>query len=317
MFLFSAFVSSTIVSRQEEASFISWMRENSVMFTGEEYAFRLGIYLTTDRYIKQFNRGKRSHTLAHNKFSAYTHAEYKALLNSKPIHPRNVQKSQITTQKVQVPDTWDWRDRVAFNPVRDQMECASGFAFASCACQEVTWNIYYNKLYLLSPQNMLDCAYNEEGCDGGEADRAVGYIVTDQDGKFGLESDYPYKSESMGYCEFDPSKGVTKALAVNYTRDEADMKVRVATTGPLICGYDSSSEDFEYYYQGVYYSDDCSAWGIDHWMTIVGYGTYNGDDYWLVKNSFGKGWGQQGYGMVARNRDGACGVDLLTFSINV
>lgn len=83
VFLFTSFVSSALIETHEEKAFLSWMRENNYAYIGEEYAFRLGIYLSNMRYIKEHNKAGSSYKLEGNRFAAFTPAEYRSML-SKP-----------------------------------------------------------------------------------------------------------------------------------------------------------------------------------------------------------------------------------------
>jgi cathepsin L len=92
--------------------------------------------------------------------------------------------------------------------------------------------------------------------------------------------------------------------------NEDKLKEALATVGPVAVAIDASHESFQFYSQGVYYEPQCDSTQLDHGVLAVGYGTddASGQDYWLIKNSWGTVWGDQGYVKIARNRDNHCGV---------
>ena len=310
------FAASILIAPHEERAFVSWMRTNNVLYTGSEYHLRLGIYLTNARYVSSFNAQRKSYTLSLNRFAASTDAEYRARLSSH-VPSRIPQRQQEVTAAPytnDVPDELDWREKGVCNPPCDQLECASGWAFACVAAQEGQWKIYKGELMKLSEQELLCCDFTDFGCEGGLADSAAYFVLNNQKGQWMLDSDYPYTGVAKA-CEFDESKGVQflKEIVYAKTTNEQDMKEKCAKFGLLAVSIDGSRLGFKLYHEGVYDDEYCDRYHICHSVTIVGYGTQDGKDYWLCRNSYGAEWGEQGYIKMRRNAGGQCGIDLLPY----
>ncbi|KAF2073142.1 hypothetical protein CYY_005531, partial [Polysphondylium violaceum] len=122
------------------------------------------------------------------------------------------------------------------------------------------------------------------------------------------ETSYPYTAE-QGKCKFN--KADIAATLTSYVDvahgSESDLESEVAN-GPVSIAIDASQNSFQLYKSGVYVDKKCSSTQLDHGVLAVGYGTENGSDYWIVKNSWGPGWGMDGYILMARNKNNACGV---------
>ncbi len=76
--------------------------------------------------------------------------------------------------------------------------------------------------------------------------------------------------------------------------NESELTAAIATVGPISVSIDSSQRGFQHYGTGIYSDVNCSSKDLDHAVTVVGYGTQDGLDYYIVKNSYGKSWGHRG-----------------------
>jgi cathepsin L len=127
-------------------------------------------------------------------------------------------------------------------------------------------------------------------------------------GGLALEQDYSYKMADA-YCMANiKNSGVVVRGYVNVT-GEANLQDAVANHGPVAVAINAAMKDF-YYLQGngVYSNPNCDPNDRDHEVLVVGYGTQNGQDYWLVKNSWGVIWGDKGFFKMARNAGNMCGI---------
>ena len=104
-----------------------------------------------------------------------------------------------------------------------------------------------------------------------------------------------------------------EAIVIDYksilSNDEYELTKAIAKIGPIAVAIDASQKDFRFYSSGIYNSTICSATELNHAVTVVGYGTNEIDqDFYIVKNSWGSKWGDQGYIKMARNKNNTCGI---------
>ena len=303
--LFVAATSSALIKAHEEKSFLGYMREFGVYFTGDEYNLRLGIFLSNLRFIQEHNAGESTFKLGINHLSHLTPAEYRSMLGAR----QGQNYEGISSNGFKAPDAFDWRDKGAVCPIKNQGQCGSCWAFSVIQAQESQWFIKKGQLISLSESNMVDCCTACYGCQGGWPDRTYNYVIKNQKGQFMTEADYPYVAQDQP-CKFDSSKGVT--LVTGYvtikSQDENDLKEKLAQYGVASVCIDASQASFHSYKSGVYNEPKCSSTWLDHAVGCVGYGTDNGVDFWIVRNSWATTWGEQGYIRMIRNKKNQCGV---------
>ncbi|EAY01875.1 Clan CA, family C1, cathepsin L-like cysteine peptidase [Trichomonas vaginalis G3] len=308
--MFSAFfatASSKLFLQHEEKAFLDWMRSTNNMFVGDEYHFRLGVYNTNKRRVQEHNRANSGYQLTMNHLSCMTPSEYKVLLGHKQTKKI---EGEAKIFKGDVPDAVDWRNAKIVNPIKDQAQCGSCWAFSVVQAQESQWALKKGQLLSLAEQNMVDCVDTCYGCDGGDEYLAYDYVIKHQKGLWMLETDYPYTARD-GSCKFKAAKGVT--LTKSYvrpttTQNEDELKAGCAKGGVVSIAIDASGYDFQLYSSGIYNPKSCSSTFLDHAVGLVGYGTENKVDYWIVRNSWGTSWGEKGYIRMIRNNGNKCGV---------
>ncbi|KAL7873633.1 hypothetical protein AOLI_G00127040 [Acnodon oligacanthus] len=138
-------------------------------------------------------------------------------------------------------------------------------------------------------------------------DQAFEYVALN--GGLDTEASYPYEGIDDD-CRFNPSTigAICDGHADIFEGNEDALQEAVATVGPISVSIDAGEPSFQLYQSGVYDEPLCSSIYLDHGVLVVGYGTESGQDYWLVKNSWGIGWGEEGYIKMSRNKDNQCGI---------
>ena len=141
-------------------------------------------------------------------------------------------------------------------------------------------------------------------------DLAFQYIM--ENGGIDTEESYPYTAMD-GKCHYrrKDSAGTDTGHMDIPQGDEDALEEAVATVGPISVAIDAGHKSFQLYKHGVYTEPECSSTRLDHGVLVVGYGMKDGQKYWLVKNSCGASWGEEGYIMMARDEDNMCGIATM------
>jgi len=305
--LFGVSLAAVII---KDESWQIWKSAHNKAYTDlDEEKVRYTIWQDNLRRITEFNEKSSNLFLRMNHFGDMTNTEFRKTMNGY-LKPENRSGSTfLSPSHVSIPDTVDWRKEGYVTPVKNQGQCGSCWAFSTTGSLEGQHFKKSGKLVSLSEENLVDCStsFGNHGCQGGLMDNAFRYIKSN--GGIDTETSYPYKGR-QGKCKYEKSDiGATDTGYVDVKEgDEDALKTAVATIGPISVAIDASHFSFQFYHSGVYDETSCSSTQLDHGVLAVGYGTYQGKDYWLVKNSWGESWGLQGYIRMSRNKDNQCGI---------
>ena len=293
--------------------FNQWKAKHNKTYGGVEHDKRFNIFVANYKKYEKINANKKNtFKVGINKFSDLTKAEFSSLytgLKKKNRTHRAVvdEEVEIENFRVKTNATLDWRQKGAVTPVKNQGQCGSCWAFSTTGSLEGFHFLKAGKLLSFSEQQLVDCSgsYGNDGCDGGLMEYAMDYTA-----KYGLEqeSTYPYTGAD-GNCNYKQSEATT--LNSGYQTANSDSALEKALQlGPVSVSVEADQDVFQGYESGVLNSDECGT-NLDHGVLAVGYGTQKGQGYWIVKNSWGADWGQEGYLWIARSSgDGICGINM-------
>lgn len=251
-------------------------------------------------------------TVGHNKFSDWTESEKKklgGLASKRVVKSENDEFTSLVVSDI--PTEVNWVTAGGVNPVQDQGNCGSCWAFSAIATVEGAHFVKTGELLKLSEQQCVDCDKDSNGCRGGWPDNCMYYIM--DNGGVSLNSVYPYKAISeICFAAYNGPVNVKKVHPIKSYNESALMTA--IAQGPTSVTVDSSDTVLHHYTSGVI-SEGCGT-KLDHAVVAVGYGHDKATDldYYLVRNSWGPEWGDQGYFKVARTGDGygTCGIQEIS-----
>jgi len=279
--------------------------------TKSEHDKRFEIFKANMDKITKHNNGDHSWKMGITQFSDMTPEEFKSYIacgNLNHEHGKSVFDAPKDWNKTAASSV-DWVAEGAVTPVKNQGQCGSCWSFSTTGAIEGRSFISSGKLISLSEQDLVDCSKQNSGCNGGLMDYAFSFVKSN--GGLCTEDDYPYVAYQHWRCEedsctkYDPISGYYD-VSVSTSALEA-----ACSAGPVAIAIEADQEAFQQYNSGVM-TGTCGT-GLDHGVLLVGYGTDGSDDYWKVKNSWGAGWGEDGYIRLCRNcnandGNGQCGI---------
>lgn len=264
-----------------------------------EEAKRLGVFADN---LAQVHRDNADHVLISGeavfgvtKFMDLTKDEFKAMYLT--YTPRNHTVEEVTPTGPLV-DSIDWRTKGAVTPVKDQAQCGSCWAFSATEAIESYAFLAGKSLQKLSPQQINSCDKTDGGCNGGNTETAYAYVV--KAGGLQTDADYPYTSGGgvTGTCKFDSSK-IAQAISgyKSIKSGESNLQAALADGPVSVC---LAATAFQTYRSGILSTCDNN---VDHCVQAVGFDTTNSPPFWIVRNSWGTGWGESGYIRVEMGKD--------------
>ena len=298
-------------------AFSSWTAKHGRAYSSPvELNFRRAVF--TRNYFKVLNsNAQNTFTSSLNKFADLTEEEFIAKYTGLKI-PDSVKldhspaEAKLAAAPLAQTSFVDWREKGAVNPVKNQGQCGSCWAFSATSAIESAWFLGGNKLVSLSEQELVDCggSTGNYGCNGGWMDWGFQYII--KAGGQELSTDYPYTARD-GTCAFDVKKVAAKiSKYVDVPQNDCATLIKTLDRQPVSVAVAVTSA-FQLYTSGVFNSTTCGT-GLNHGVTAVGYGADQGQNYYIVRNSWGSGWGEEGYIRMSRDvqtSTGICGICMV------
>ena len=295
------------------SNFMNFMKTHDKIYDSLQILeHRFQQYRENMDFVASANSIQKNYTLGETVFADLSLEEFRSIKNNYMVGSNSCKS--FTESNSDTPSELDWRKLGAVTPVKDQGQCGSCWSFSATGAMEGAWQISTGNLVSLSEQQLVDCSagikYGNHGCNGGLMDGAFQYAI--DNGGMCTEDSYSYTAKSSGSCKScDPVVQISSCVDVT-PQNEVDLEKAVAL-GPVSVAIEADTRTFQLYTGGVITSDACGT-NLDHGVLVVGYGEENKTPYWLVKNSWGTSWGDQGYVRIGKSDStrtkGVCGIAM-------
>ncbi|KAI3446156.1 hypothetical protein Pfo_002821 [Paulownia fortunei] len=296
--------------------------------TQEEHDYRFSVFKANMRRARQHQKLDPSAVHGVTQFSDLTPREFRRQflgVNRRLRLPSDAHKAPILPTN-DLPTDFDWRDHGAVTPVKNQGSCGSCWSFSTTGALEGANFLATGNLVSLSEQQLVDCDHEcdpeekdscDSGCNGGLMNSAFEYTL--KAGGLMQEEDYPYTGTDRGTCKLDKTKIAAKVSNFSVVSlDEDQIAANLVKNGPLAVAINAVF--MQTYMRGVSCPYICSK-QLDHGVLLVGYGEagyapirLKEKPYWIIKNSWGENWGEDGYYKICRGRN-ICGVDSMVSTV--
>jgi len=307
-----------IISVQDK--FVEFEQKFGKVYSQEERQIRMKIFAKNVAQIRNVRRTEETDSSA-----VYSHLTPFADLSTEEFAQFNGFKPELMQQDApvvpaellsttDVPTDFDWVEKGAVNPVKNQGQCGSCWAFSTVANIEGAGFVANKKLVSLSEQELVDCDKTaDHGCQGGLPSNAFKALISN---KLGLETEkaYPYKGAN-DKCQATAAE--EQAFITGWktiSTDEDQIAAALIKFGPLSIGINAGP--MQWYHGGVAnpWKFLCNPASLDHGVAIVGFGVDGTKKYWKIRNSWGPSWGEKGYYRIIRGV-GKCGLNTMVTTV--
>lgn len=256
------------------------------------------------------DQGLKTFRMGVNQFADLSQSEIdqfmsKSFIKSNPIKA-NVNQKLAKPSTSPMDDSIDWRTKGIVGPVRNQGTVGYPSPFAVVGAVEGLLAQTNKNFTALSVQQVVDCSNSSRT----DTDSVYEYLMLTT---VGLEADasYPVRNTS-GNCAYDPKKSVVIVEGYETYTSGKESQLQQGVANGVLSIELHVADDFMLYASGIYSTDECKSTDqANHALLAVGYGTTVEVDhlpYWILQNSWGSNWGEQGAIRFARNDNNLCGI---------
>ena len=330
LFLIMIIVQSTCLTNNDLFlnKFKNWTQEYDIKINSNKHYLQiLNNWIENEKYIQLINSKNLTYVLAHNRFSGMNSNEFSLFMNFNEdfikqnlLFKHNYKKKLKLFNDVNIFNSIDWRQRNAVTPIKNQGQCGSCWAFSGISTLESAIAIKTGKLYNISEQQSVDCSisdygFSNMGCNGGWYDELWEYAHFNN----GVCSDdtYPYtsgKTKKIGICHNNCTI-IEGSKVIDYINVKRGSDIALTTAlnlQPVSIAIQASTKSFQLYQSGIYTDFEGCGTDIDHAVVLVGYDNNDKNEYYILRNSWGAEWGEEGYMRIAKSKkyepSGMCGL---------